>query len=186
VIDVMSELFKNKWIQPDGKFDAEKANSRVRETGEGQEFIIARAGESEGGKDIVITEYDIGNLIKSKGAVYAAATVLTKSVGIDFQSIDRVYVAGGFGNYLNIEKAIMIGLLPDLPPERFQFIGNSSLSGARMALMSNHAFEKAQEIAKRMTYFELSVNLDFMNEFIAALFLPHTNQNLFPSVRGLI
>jgi uncharacterized 2Fe-2S/4Fe-4S cluster protein (DUF4445 family) len=186
VIDVMSELFKNKWIQPDGKFDAGKANSRVRETAEGQEFIVARAGESEGGKDIVITEYDIDNLIKSKGAVYAAATVLTKSVGIDFQSLDRVFVAGGFGNYLNIEKAIMIGLLPDLPLERFQFIGNSSLSGARMALMSNHAFEKAQEIAKRMTYFELSVNQDFMNEFIAALFLPHTNQNLFPSLRSLI
>jgi uncharacterized 2Fe-2S/4Fe-4S cluster protein (DUF4445 family) len=186
VIDVMSELFKNKWIQPDGKFNAEKANSRVRETVEGQEFIIARAGESEAGKDIVMTEYDIGNLIKSKGAVYAAATVLTKSVGIDFQSIDRVFVAGGFGNYLNIEKAIMIGLLPDLPLERFRFIGNSSLAGARMALTSNHAFEKAQDIAKRMTYLELSVSPDFMNEFIAALFLPHTNQNLFPSLRGLI
>jgi uncharacterized 2Fe-2S/4Fe-4S cluster protein (DUF4445 family) len=124
----------------------------------------------------VITEYDIGNLIKSKGAVYAAATVLTKSVGIDFQSIDRVFVAGGFGNYLNIEKAIMIGLLPDLSLERFQFIGNSSLSGARMALMSNHAFEKAQEIAKRMTYFELSVNQDFMNPSLSQLVLLYTNQ----------
>jgi len=99
---------------------------------------------------------------------------------------EAVIVAGGFGNYLNIEKAIMIGLLPDLSLERFQFIGNSSLSGARMALMSNHAFEKAQDIAKRMTYLELSVRTDLMNEFIAALFLPHTNQNLFPSLRGLI
>jgi uncharacterized 2Fe-2S/4Fe-4S cluster protein (DUF4445 family) len=97
-----------------------------------------------------------------------------------------VIVAGGFGNYLNIEKPIMIGLLPYLSLERFQFIGNNSLSGARMALMSNHAFEKAQDIAKRMTYLELSISPDFMNEFIGALFLPHPNQTLFPSLRGIL
>jgi uncharacterized 2Fe-2S/4Fe-4S cluster protein (DUF4445 family) len=182
----MAELFKNKWIQPDGKFDAEKDNSRIRQNEEGKEFIVAWADESEGGKDISITEYDIGNLMKSKAAVFAAATVLVKSVGVDFNDINQIFIAGGFGNYLNVEKAILIGLLPDLPPERFRFIGNSSLAGARIALLSNHAFEKAQEIAKRMTYFELSVNSDFMNEFIAALFLPHTNQNLFSSLRGLI
>jgi uncharacterized 2Fe-2S/4Fe-4S cluster protein (DUF4445 family) len=186
VIDIMAELFKNKWIQPDGKFDPEKDNSRIRQTEEGKEFIIAWADESEGGNNIAITEYDIGNLIKSKAAVFAAATVLAKSVGVDFKDINQIFVAGGFGNYLNVEKAIRIGLLPDLPPQRFRFIGNSSLAGARIALLSNHAFEKAQEIAKRMTYFELSVNPDFMNEFIAALFLPHTNQNLFPSLRGLL
>jgi uncharacterized 2Fe-2S/4Fe-4S cluster protein (DUF4445 family) len=182
VIDVMSELFKNRLINPDGKFDTEKKNPRVRETEEGMEFVIAWADESEAGKDIVITEYDISNLIKSKGAVYAAATILAKSVGIDFKEIDRIFVAGGFGNFLNIGKAITIGLLPDLPLERFRFIGNSSLAGARMALLSNHAFERSHEIAEKMTYFELSINPDFMNEFIAALFLPHTNQKLFPSL----
>ena len=186
VIDIMSELFKNKWIQPDGKFNTEKDNSRIRQTEEGKEFVVVWADESEGGNDIAITECDIGNLIKSKAAVFAAATVLAKSVGVDFKDINQIFIAGGFGNYLNVEKAILIGLLPDLPPGRFRFIGNSSLAGARIALLSNHAFEKAQEIAKRMTYFELSVNPDFMNEFIAALFLPHTNQNLFPSLRGLI
>jgi uncharacterized 2Fe-2S/4Fe-4S cluster protein (DUF4445 family) len=186
VIDIMSELFKNKWIQPDGKFNTEKDNSRIRQTEEGKEFIVAWADESEGGNDIAITEYDISNLIKSKAAVFAAATVLAKSVGVDFRDINQIFIAGGFGNYLNIEKAIVIGLLPDLPPGRFRFIGNSSLAGARIALLSSHAFEKAQEIAKRTTYFELSVNPDFMNEFIAALFLPHTNQNLFPSLKGLL
>ncbi len=186
VIDVMSELFKNKWIQPDGKFNAEKENCRIRQNEEGKEFVIAWADESEGGNDIAITECDIGNLIKSKAAVFAAATVLARSVGVDFKDINQIFIAGGFGNYLNVEKGIMIGLLPDLPPGRFRFIGNSSLSGARIALLSNHAFEKAQDIAKRMTYFELSVNHDFINEFIAALFLPHTNQNLFPSLRSLI
>jgi len=186
VIDIMAELFRNRWILPDGKFDMGKGNSRIKKTEEGKEFVIAPANESGTEKDVVITEYDISNLIKSKGAVYAAATVLSKSVGIDFNRIDRIFVAGGFGNFLNVEKAILIGLLPDLPRERFRFIGNSSLTGARMALISNHAFEKAHDIAKRMTYFELSVNPDFMNEFVAALFLPHTNQKLFPSVMNLI
>ncbi len=186
VIDIMSELFKNKWIQPDGKFNTEKDNSRIRQTEEGKEFVVVWADESEGGNNIVITEYDIGNLIKSKAAVFAAATVLAKSVGVDFKDISQIFIAGGFGNYLNVEKAILIGILPDLPSGRFRFIGNSSLAGARIALLSNHAFEKAQEIAKRMTYFELSINPDFMNEFIAALFLPHTNQQLFPSVMEFI
>jgi uncharacterized 2Fe-2S/4Fe-4S cluster protein (DUF4445 family) len=182
VIDVLAGLLKNRLILPDGKFDTERGSSRIRRTDDGEEFVIVRADESETGNDIVITEYDISNLIKSKGAVYAAATILAKSVGVDFNDMDRIYIAGGFGNYLNIKNAIGIGLLPDLPSERFRFIGNSSLAGARIALLSNHGFEKAREISKKMTYFELSVNPDFMNEFIAALFLPHTNQQLFPSV----
>jgi uncharacterized 2Fe-2S/4Fe-4S cluster protein (DUF4445 family) len=182
VIDVLAELLRNRLIQPDGKFNTEKGSSKIRRTDDGEEFVIVRADESETGNDIVVTEYDISNLIKSKGAVYAAATILAKSVGVDFNDLDRIYIAGGFGNYLNIKNAIGIGLLPDLPLERFRFIGNSSLAGARMTLLSNHAFEKAHEIAEKMTYFELSVNPDFMDEFIAALFLPHTNQQLFPSV----
>jgi uncharacterized 2Fe-2S/4Fe-4S cluster protein (DUF4445 family) len=182
VIDVLAELLRNRLIQPDGKFNTGKGSSRIRRTDDGEEFVIVRANESGTGNDIVVTEYDISNLIKSKGAVYAAATILAKSVGVDFNDLDRIYIAGGFGNYLNIKNAIGIGLLPDLPLERFRFIGNSSLAGARMTLLSNHAFEKAHEIAGKMTYFELSVNPDFMDEFIAALFLPHTNQKLFPSV----
>lgn len=182
VIDVLAELLRNRLILPDGRFDTERGSSRIQRTDDGEEFVIVRADESETGNDIVITEYDISNLIKSKGAVYAAATILAKSVGVDFNDMDRIYIAGGFGNYLNIKNAIGTGLLPDLPLERFRFIGNSSLAGARMALLSNHAFEKAYEIAQKMTYFELSVNPDFMNEFIAALFLPHTDQQLFPSV----
>jgi uncharacterized 2Fe-2S/4Fe-4S cluster protein (DUF4445 family) len=186
VIDVLAELLRNSLIQPDGKFNSGKGSSRIRRTDDGEEFVIVRADDSETGNDIVITEYDISNLIKSKGAVYAAATILAKSVGVDFNDMDRIYIAGGFGNHLNIKNAIGIGLLPDLPLERFRFIGNSSLAGARIALLSNHGFEKAHEIAEKMTYFELSVNPDFMNEFVAALFLPHTNQQLFPSMMEFI
>jgi uncharacterized 2Fe-2S/4Fe-4S cluster protein (DUF4445 family) len=185
LIDAIAALFENDIILPNGKFNMDRPNPRVRQTEEGVEFVLALGEESETGKDIVITEYDISNLIKSKGAVFAAARVLVQSVGMDFPDIERVFVAGGFGNYLNIEKAITIGLLPDLPLDRFQFIGNSSVAGARIALVSNHAFEKAETIAKKMTYFELSVSHDFMNEFIAALFLPHTDQALFPSFKGM-
>ncbi len=184
LIDTIAALFENGIIQPDGKFNRDQPHPRLKNTEDGVEFILASGDESETGRDVVITEYDISNLIKSKGAVFAAARVLVRSVGMDFSEIDRIFVAGGFGNYLNIEKAITIGLLPDVPLDRFQFVGNSSVAGARIALVSNHAFEKAKTIAKKMTYFELSVNPEFMNEFIAALFLPHTHQELFPTVRG--
>ncbi|NIQ38115.1 MAG: DUF4445 domain-containing protein [Proteobacteria bacterium] len=183
-IDIIGGLFENALIHPDGKFDMDQANGRLKKTEEGVEFVLVFGKESGTGKDIAVTEFDISNLIKSKAAVFAAARVLVRSVGLDFSAIDRVFVAGGFGNYLNIEKAITIGLLPDLPLDRFQFIGNSSVAGARIALVSNHAFEKAETVAKKMTYFELSVRTDFMDEFIAALFLPHTNQKLFPTVMG--
>jgi uncharacterized 2Fe-2S/4Fe-4S cluster protein (DUF4445 family) len=184
IVDSIAALFENGIILPNGKFNMDRSNPRLKRTDEGDEFVLVSGDTSETEKDIVITEYDISNLIKSKGAVFAAARVLLQNVGMAFSDIERVFVAGGFGNYLNIEKAITIGLLPDLPLDRFQFIGNSSVAGARIALVSNHAFEKAETIAKKMTYFELSVSHDFMNEFIAALFLPHTNQELFPSVKG--
>jgi uncharacterized 2Fe-2S/4Fe-4S cluster protein (DUF4445 family) len=112
--------------------------------------------------------------------------VLLNSVGLSFNDLEKIFVAGGFGNYLNVEKAIFIGLLPDIPVERVQFIGNSSLTGTRMALLSRHAFARAKNLANQMTYFELSVNQDFMNEFVASLFLPHTDMNLFPTVRRLL
>jgi uncharacterized 2Fe-2S/4Fe-4S cluster protein (DUF4445 family) len=109
--------------------------------------------------------------------------VLLNSVGISFEDLQNLYVAGGFGNYLDVEKAVFIGLLPDVPQERIQFIGNSSLTGARMALLSRHAFTRADVLARQMTYFELSVDAKFYDEFVAALFLPHTNIDLFPTVK---
>jgi len=178
-IEAIAALFENSIILPNGKFNMDQPQPRVKKNTDGVEFVLVAADASETGKDIVITEYDVSNLIKSKAAVFAAARVLVQSVGMGFSDIERIFVAGGFGTYLNIEKAITIGLLPDLPLDRFQFVGNSSVAGARIALVSNHAFEKAQTIAKKMTYFELSVRHDFMNEFIAALFLPHTDQELF-------
>ncbi len=186
LIDTIAELFRNRIIDPNGKFPGDSTNPRVREIDDDMAFVLASGDETETGKDVVITEDDISNLIKSKGAILAAMRVLLSSVGMSFEDLERVFVAGGFGNYLDVEKAIFIGLLPDLPQERVRFIGNSSLTGARMALLSRHAFARADTLARQMTYFELSVDPRFYDEFVAALFLPHTDMNLFPTVKRVM
>jgi len=182
LIDTIAELVAEGIIDQSGKF-SQSDHPRVQMTEEGVAFVIAPATETESGDPVVVTEDDIGNLIKSKGAVLAAMKVLMENLDMSFHDLQRMYVAGGFGAHLDIEKAVFIGLLPDIARERIQFIGNSSLAGARLALLSVDAFKRAEDIARRMTYFELSVHPEFMNEFVAALFLPHTQMDLFPSVK---
>lgn len=182
LIDCIYELVKNGIIGSTGKFNRDLKDPRLTYEEEIPQYIIAHGEETESGDPLVITESDIDNLIKSKGAVFAAIKSLIDYIGLGFDQLDRFYVAGGFGNYLNIRKAISIGLLPDIPENKLTFIGNSSLSGARMALISEQAFEKCISIAKSMTNIELSVYQPFMDEYVAALFLPHTDRRLFPSV----
>jgi uncharacterized 2Fe-2S/4Fe-4S cluster protein (DUF4445 family) len=181
LIDVIAELVAEGIIDQGGKF-IHMGHPRVQVTEDIPEFVVARPSETETGQPVVVTEDDISNLIKSKGAILAAMRVLLHNMGMSFQDLSQIYVAGGFGAHLDIEKAIFVGLLPDIPKERIRFIGNSSLAGARLGLLSTHAFNKAEAIAKHMTYFELSVHPEFMNEFVASLFLPHTQMELFPSV----
>lgn len=182
LIDCISELVKNKIIGSDGKFDRTRDDSRLDSQDNIPHYVIATEEETETGSPIVITETDIDNLIKSKGAVFAAMKCLVDYIGLSFDQLDAIFVAGGFGSYLNIPKAIAIGLLPDIPLEKIQFIGNSSLTGARLSLISEDTFEKCLNISKSMTNIELSHYPPFMDEFVAALFLPHTNGKLFPSV----
>jgi uncharacterized 2Fe-2S/4Fe-4S cluster protein (DUF4445 family) len=186
LIDAIAELFCNRIIDASGKFPRDSDNPRVRKNEGDMEFVLARGDETETGKSVVITESDISNLIKSKGAILAAMRLLLNSVGMSFEDLEKVLVAGGFGNYLDVEKAIFIGLLPDIPPERIKFIGNSSLTGARMALLSRHALARANTLARQMTYLELSVDPKFYDEFVAALFLPHTDMDLYPSVKQIM
>lgn len=181
-IDVLAELFKAGVIDRQGMIRTGISSPRVREGDEGSEFVLVWAAHSVTGRDITVAQTDIENLIRSKGAIYAAAKVLVEKMGMSFDEIDKIYIGGGFGNYLNIGKAIWIGLLPDLPLDRFEFIGNSSLSGARMALLSHEALVKAHEIAERMTNLELCAEPAYMREYVGALFLPHTDADLFPSV----
>ena len=182
LIDCIYEFARNGIIDHDGKFNLSNNNKRIIEKDDGAQFILAYSQETEKGEDLTITESDISNLIRSKGAVFAAIKSLVDYVGLKFEEIDTFFVAGGFGSYLDIPKAIGIGLLPDIDPKRIQFIGNSSLMGARIALLSTHAFDRTQKIANNMTNIELSTYQPFMDEYVAAMFLPHTDRRLFPSV----
>ena len=187
LIDIPAELLRKGIINKDGKFAGEKASSRLRRNLDDElEFVIAYAPETQSSSDIVITESDIANLIRSKGAIFLGIEVLLQEMNLKFEDISKIYISGGFGTYLDIEKAILIGLLPDLPRNKFQFIGNSSITGANMYLLSNEARDKAKETAEKMTYIDLSTNPKFMNEYTSTLFLPHTNIDLFPSVKNLI
>ncbi len=183
LIDCIYELVKNKIIRPDGKFERDIKDERFSVVDGIPQYVIVPAEESGTKQPIVITETDIDNLMKSKGAIFAAIKSLVDYIGISFDQIEKLYVAGGFGNYLNIEKAIGIGLLPDIPREKIEFVGNTSLAGARICLLSEKALEKAFIISRAMTNIELSVYQPFMDEFVAALFLPHTDKSLFPSVK---
>jgi uncharacterized 2Fe-2S/4Fe-4S cluster protein (DUF4445 family) len=182
LIDAIYELAMNRVIGQDGKLNQDLNDKRIIMEDNDPRYILAFPEETETREAITISESEIGNLIKSKGAVFAAMKSLVDYVGLTFDQLNSIYIAGGFGSSLNIPKAIAIGLLPDIDPQKIQFIGNSSVMGARMALLSAPAFEKAINIAKKTTNIELSNYLPFMDEFIAALFLPHTDTRLFPSI----
>jgi uncharacterized 2Fe-2S/4Fe-4S cluster protein (DUF4445 family) len=183
LIDAIYELVRNNIIEPHGKFNESVKSDRLAQIDGELRYVFAWPDETETGQTISISESEIANLIKSKGAIFAAIKSLVDYVGLSFDQLETIYVAGGFGSSLNIPKAIAIGLIPDIDVKHIQFIGNSSLTGARLALTSISAFEDSLKIARRMTNVELSNYTPFMNEFIAALFLPHTDAKLFPSVK---
>ncbi|MBI4830456.1 MAG: DUF4445 domain-containing protein [Candidatus Lindowbacteria bacterium] len=182
LIDIISELRREGVIDRTAKFAEPGYCSRLRRTDDGIEFVLAYTDDTAIGRDIVLTQPDIDNLIRSKAAVFAGASVLIKSVNLRFNDLERVYIAGGFGNYLDLRGAVAIGLLPDVPIEKVKFIGNSSLNGAKLAILSRDAFSELENIAQKMTYIDLSSNRQFMEEYSSAMFLPHTNLELFPSV----
>jgi len=186
LIDLLAGLFIHGYIDRQGKFEAKKANTRIIETESGRGFIIEKRKNCYWERDLVITENDISNLIRTKGAVFSACSLLLKNVGLPFDRIDSFYIAGGFGQHLNIENAIRIGLLPDLERSKFHYIGNSSLLGAYLILLSDKNRELVNEIAKKMTYIELNTEPSYMSEYTGALFLPHTEMELFPSVKKII
>ena len=183
LIDCLSAMITNQYIDSDGKFNHSSKSERIIEREGEPQFIIAYSHETESGKDLTITESDVMNLIRSKAAVFAAIKSLINYVGFKFEDIHTFYVAGGFGTYLDIPNAISIGLLPDIDIKKIQFVGNSSLMGARIGLLSVHALDRAARIASGMTNIELSTYQPFMDEYVGAMFLPHTDRNLFPSIK---
>ena len=183
MIDILAEMYLNGVIDQRGKMREEIGSKRIRRGESGLEFVIAWRVESAINKEIVITEVDLDNLIRAKAAIYAGFATLLAHMDMGFGDIEKLYIAGGFGRYIDVERAITIGMLPDLPVERFQFLGNTSIMGAYFGLLCDRLRHEAEEIAKKMTYIELSVSRSFMDEYMSALFLPHTNLNAFPTVK---
>lgn len=183
MISLLGEMFVTGVIDKSGRLNRHLDTPRIREGAEGPEYVIAWASEAQNGGDIVITEPDIQNLLRAKAAIYAGFSVLAHSVGLEMTDIERFIIGGAFGKYIDIEKAVEIGLLPDMEWERFTYLGNTSVQGATIALLCRNHRAHVAEIANMMTYLELSADNSFMNEFTSALFLPHTDLDSFPSVR---
>jgi uncharacterized 2Fe-2S/4Fe-4S cluster protein (DUF4445 family) len=181
-IDIIAEMLRSGLLDKDGKIK-DVAVKRVRKTELGREFVLVFKEDCGCRTDIVITEADIENLKRAKAAIYAACNILVRHLSQDFRSVKKIFIAGGFGTSLNIESAIRIGLLPDLPLERFVFVGNTSLGGARQMVLSAEARDTASAIAAKMAYFELSTESAYMDEYMAALFFPHTDLARFPSFK---
>lgn len=184
LIELIAELVLVNGITRSGQFN-QKNTPRIRKGDEGYEYVIEWAENTKINEDIVFTEVDIKNIIRTKSSVYAAASTLLSSVNYDFSDLDKIYIAGGFGNFIDAKKAILIGLLPDVPLEKFNFIGNGSLAGARLALISAKHRNDAVDIHNKMTYLELSVDNKFFNEFTSSMFLPHTSISKFPTVKDI-
>ena len=182
LINTVAELLRAGVIDPNGKVNLNSGSPLIRQGKDGPEVVIAAAAKTAIGEDITLTDHDLDNLLRAKAAMYAGYQTLLQHVGLRLQDIQEVLIAGAFGNYLDIENAVTIGLLPDLDRERFKFIGNGSLLGARLVCFSNQLVEDVEKAARLMTNIELSDNATFMDQYIAALFLPHTDQKLFPSI----
>ncbi len=185
LIDALAELFLTGILDERGKIKTElsETNPRVRQGDWGGEYVLAWADESGTSRDIVITDPDIDNLMRAKAAIYAGINILLEEVGMTVDMVEEILIAGAFGRYLEIDKAIIIGLLPDVDTERIKFVGNGSLLGSYLMALSKNLIAEADNIANMMTYLELSTNNKFMDQYVSALFLPHTHIDDFPSVK---
>ena len=180
IIDVIAELYRTSAISAKGHFVRENRRILRDEHGMGR-YVLAFGSESETGREIAITEVDIECFIRAKGAIFSAIHIMLSSLDMDVSVLEHIYVAGGIGSGINMDNAVRIGMFPDVDRELFAYIGNSSLAGAYALTLSTAAEEKVQQLASNMTYLELSTEPRYMEEFVAACFLPHTDRELFPS-----
>jgi uncharacterized 2Fe-2S/4Fe-4S cluster protein (DUF4445 family) len=182
LISIVSELLVHGVIDQSGKFNTSLSSPRVRKGEKGFEYVLAWAADTVTGQDVVITEPDIDAVIRAKAAIYAAFQTLSHSLNISSSDLQQVILAGNLGDIISIEKAITIGLLPDLPRDRFVFVGNASLSGGRAVNFSNDLLNASRKVAQMMTNIELSDNSDFNNNYVPALCLPHSDEKAFPTI----
>jgi len=186
LINTVAGLFEMGVLEANGKYARDLDTDRIRSGDDGYEYVLSWADETEIGQDIVLTEVDIDNLIRAKGAMYAGYLTLLEEVGLTINDLERVIIAGGFGRYINLEKAIMIGLLPEMELDKFTFIGNGSLLGAKLNSLSNHLRYEVKDVVAKITNFELSEVSNYMGQYVAAQFLPHTNRDYFPEAMARV
>ncbi len=185
LIDCVSELFLCGALDRNGRFVPERGGDYVREGEHGLEYVLCNGESCANDRDIVITEKDIDNLMRAKAAIFAGINVLVESLDANIDDIQEVVIAGGFGRYLDLDRIRALGMVPELPTERFVFLGNGSLLGASLVATSREVLRTARRAAEMMTYLELSVNAGFMDSYVSALFFPHTDLALFPSTEAL-
>jgi uncharacterized 2Fe-2S/4Fe-4S cluster protein (DUF4445 family) len=183
LIDLAAQLFTAGMIDIRGRFVATRCRDQLVEKDGVRHLVVVSAEASDTGNMLTLSQSDLDSLIRSKAAMYTILNTISSSVGIELSEVETFYVAGTFGAFIDPESAITIGMLPDLPREKFVSIGNASLEGASLALASNSCLDEIRTIRDRITYMELNVNQEFMARFSAAKFLPHTDRSLFPSVQ---
>ncbi|MGM0365272.1 MAG: ASKHA domain-containing protein [Actinomycetota bacterium] len=186
LIDIIGEMYLKGIIDRKGRFHKDIGNRYLKEVDGEYRYTIIEAGDSATGKDIYISEVDIDNLMRAKAAIYAGIKTLLEEVDLSVYDLEKVYIAGGLGKNLNIGNAVVIGMLPDININRFYFMGNTSITGAYISLLSGSKYEQSVAIADAVTYIELSVNMKFMDRYVAGLFLPYTDLKDFPTVEELL
>ena len=186
LIDLLAQLFVHGFVDRHGKLNIKNVGDRLVNDEAGKGFLIEQSTRTFWGKDLFITENDIANLIRTKGAVFSACALLLKHAGLSFHQIESFYIAGGFGHNLDAENAVRIGLLPDIERTKFHYLGNTSLRGAQLILLSEQCRERVNKLEKMMTYLELNTEPGYFDEYTGALFLPHTKKELFTSVERLL
>ncbi len=184
LITIVAVLFEMGVIDNLGKFNRDLDTDRIRENDGIYEYVLAWKDETQIDRDVVLTEIDIDNLIRAKGAMYSGCMTLLSEVGMRIQDIEKIVLAGGFGSYVDLEKAMAIGLLPETDPRKVVFVGNGSLMGAKMSALTNRIRRDVVEVTKKMTNFELSETVSYMDNYVAALFLPHTDLDKFPKLKS--
>jgi uncharacterized 2Fe-2S/4Fe-4S cluster protein (DUF4445 family) len=186
MISLLANLLLTGWIDEAGKFNRSRKSRVIHLDRRNAYYTLVPAEQNQSGKPVMISEINIENIMRAKAAIYSACSLMLEEVKMDFNDLIRIYIAGGFGLSIDLEESIVIGLLPDLPRDRFQYVGNASLVGTYMALVSKQHRQLQIELSQRMTYIELNSNPKYMNQYIGAMFLPHTNKQKFPSVQTLL
>ncbi|MFN2355104.1 MAG: ASKHA domain-containing protein, partial [Desulfopila sp.] len=186
LITMIAVMFEMGVLDNGGKFNRESNTSRIRQRDDVWEYVLAWKKETQIDRDISISEIDIDNLIRAKAAIYSGCMTLMEEVGLSMDMIEHITLAGGFGSFIDLEKAMTIGLLPEIDPERVTYLGNGSMLGARMSSLTNVIRKDVVEVTKKMTNFELSETPSYMDNYVAAMFIPHTDVNKFPRLKARI